>query len=155
MNHSFEATLAQVQGLRTDLQLAKRKVLLELFISSFAAILFALPLLWLLLQMSSQFRIGIFGLTPAMLVFPLLINAVMWMVWVGVPILQSNRSFASDISGAYDDDLRLLYKEYEWLRYSFFRARRMERMIDVLTALEFLTISVTLAFLIITASKVM
>ena len=156
MNHSFEATLAQVQGLRTDLQLTKRKVLLEMFVSSFAAILFVLPLLWMLLQTSLQFRTGLFGFTPAILVFPLLINATMWTAWIGIQTFQSSRSFEGDIGGTYgDDDLRSLYIEYEWLRYSFFRARQMERMIDVLTALEFMTISVTLAFLVITASKLM
>lgn len=150
---SLEATLAQVQGLRSDLGATKRKALLELFVSSFATILLVLPLLWLLLQTSIQFKSGIFGFSPTVLAIPLLLNAAMWAVWVASAVLQSTGPHQLEGRFREDDDVRSLYMEYEWLRHSLFRAQRVEQMLDLLTALTFVTIALTLAFLITSVAR--
>lgn len=139
----FEATLAQVQGLRGEIQASKRKTLLELFVSSFAVFF------WVSVSFFEKMHGGIF---VSLLIFPLIINATMWAFWVvfrGVLFPFSYRYYEKmEVDEMYssDEDIRALYKEYEVLRYSLHRERRIERYIDLLTAIQFILMAVILAF---------
>lgn len=147
---NLEVTLAQVNGLRSDLQSIKRKGLVQLYVSSFANILVVLALTLARFEVALPFRAYPTYLT-AFLTLPLTLTVLMWSLWVISSMPPAGRLSRDSMNrvGDEDDDVRSVYAEYEWLRFSTSRAQKIERMIDLSTALNFMSLLLILTLMLV------
>jgi hypothetical protein len=142
----YDLTLAQIHGLRSELQTSQQKILVELFVSSFAVFMF----IWICFSLVGKLP-GTFAMS---LIFPTFICAAMWATWIVLSRFP-RQMYQFDMAERHTsgEDLRELYNEYEWLRFSLRRQRRIERLLDALTAMLFIVMALVLSYVLLQLSR--
>jgi len=124
----IEAILGLIHGLQGQIEATKRKVLAELFLSSFAILAIA--------NWSSSFA---FLRTPY-LIIPFMLNVMMWTLWAMRLYVRLFRTFLRTMESSDNDPIGTVYRKYDQMQYILYREQRLETLIDLLTALVFISL---------------
>ncbi|MCK4815180.1 hypothetical protein KA005_05370 [bacterium] len=134
---SIREVMYEIEALDRELWRSRLKCIIELLASSFILI----------------FGVGIyFGkihfsmpLNAILTILPVL-NATAWLIWVMPSTLMFNRVHF-DFDESWRDDLGDMgvLKRYEMRLYSLSRQKKSERMIDLITAMQFIVLAITVA----------
>jgi hypothetical protein len=141
---ALEIIIAQLNGLRAEFNASKQKVLYQLFGSSFAILFWVGSTL-----LGKSFGPSTLAL---LLVMPLAVNALMWAFWMLFRVIllrPSFRHFEREEPSMSQGDIHALYMEYEALRFTLHRERRVERIVDLLTAIQFILMAIILAYALV------
>jgi hypothetical protein len=145
VDYSTDSMVVQLQNLRADYQASKRKVWLELVVTSFATLAFSLSLIWF----SRGARLDV---PVSILSMPAVLNTFAWVFWCGFSLPALLRGTRFPMGHSYGDD-RDLYREMDRLRLEFYRARRIEQFMDIATASTFIFIAGSLAILVAASNR--
>lgn len=135
----LDIILQQTESLRKGIWQSKTKTLIELLASSFIVFSsFGLDLIKY--EFPFSFRV--------VLIFPAVLNAMSWVYWVFLgslfsePLLTRMRSHEPESE---ELESRFVYDEHEMVLYTLRRQKRLERIIDLLVASQFIAMGLVVA----------
>lgn len=134
---SLREVMAEIEALDRELWRSRLKCLIELLASS------CLLIFWISLYFGQiSFPIP---LRVIVMMQPFL-NACAWIIWA-MPSLYRHRPYYIDMEESWQEDLEGsgILKRYEMRMYSLGKQKRSERMIDLLTASQFIVFALIVA----------
>lgn len=134
---SLREVMAEIEALDRELWRSRLKCLIELLASS------CLLIFWISLFFG-KLSFPIF-LRSLMIIQPML-NACAWMIWA-MPSLYIHRRYYIDVEESWREELEgtNTLKRYEMRMYGMAKQKKTERMIDLLTAAQFMVLAIVVA----------
>lgn len=134
---SIREVMYEIEALDRELWRSKLKCLIELLASS------CLLIFWIgLYSWKVHFTIPMLSI---LMIQPIL-NAAAWLIWV-MPSTLGSRRIHLNFDDSWRDELgdTGALKRYEMRMYSLSRQKSSERLIDLMTALQFIVLALTVA----------
>ena len=134
---SLREVMAEIEALDRELWRSRLKCLIELLASS------CLLIFWINIYFGKMYFPTLWR---AMIAMQPILNACAWMIWV-MPSLYWHRPTYIDIDDNWREGLEgtLILKRYEMRIYNLAKQKRSERMIDLLTASQFIILAALVA----------
>jgi hypothetical protein len=140
MGTQKEVFMQESESIKRDLRFSRIKTLIVLFASSL------LVFLWGRLFLEMTAGMGIPFAFRTLLPVPLFLNAGSWLLWLMLGYLQTGGSYSRHRDYEREFDERMLYDQYQLTQYTLRRSKQIERFVDMMTALQFASMALMLAY---------